>query len=129
MTISCLLFAMPVNSQQITTPDFGEKPKKASVFAMPKTVFGVMSGVALGVPVNISKSMVKFTFDMQDSISQNFSFSDEPDFYAKSMSTVLAIPYGVLGGIAYGTIKGVENGIIKGSASPFSKESFSLTEE
>ena len=126
-----LLFNLtaPVLGQQLTTPKFEAPQKKAGLLAAPKSVFGAISGVAVGVPVNISKSMCRFTFEMQDSISQNFSFADEPDFYARSMSALLAIPYGVLGGIAYGTIKGVENGLIKGSEKPFSKESFSMDED
>lgn len=131
--ITCLLslnLVLPVAAQQLTMPNIQETPApKQGLAAGPKSILGAVSGVAVGVPVNISKSMVKFTIQMQDSISQNFSFADEPDFYAKSIGAILAVPYGVLGGIAYGTIKGFENGIIKGSEKPFSKASFSMKEE
>ena len=94
--------------------------------ALPKAVGGAVMGVAIGVPVCITKSVKKMTLDMQDSISQNFSFADENDMYAKTMAAFLAVPYGLVGGSIYGTIKGVEKGLITGSEKPFSRESFSL---
>ncbi|MEZ4490953.1 MAG: hypothetical protein R3F51_25520 [Cyanobacteriota/Melainabacteria group bacterium] len=100
--------------------------KKDRLTALPKAVGGALAGVTVGVPVNIGKSVKRMTFDMHDSISQNFSFSDEADIYSKCMAGLLAVPYGLVGGCIYGTIKGVEKGVIQGSEKPFSKESFSL---
>lgn len=94
--------------------------------ALPRAVGGALMGVTVGVPVAITKSVKKMTVDMHDSISQNFSFSDESDIYTKTMAAFLAVPYGLVSGSIYGTIKGVEKGITVGSEKPFSRESFSL---
>lgn len=102
--------------------------QKPSLLAGPKAIAGAVTGVAIGVPVNITKSTKRFTLGMHDSISQNFSFADESDIYTKTMATILAVPYGLVSGITYGTIKGFESGILKGAEQPFSKESFSLKE-
>ncbi|HMO23647.1 MAG TPA: hypothetical protein PKD05_19230 [Candidatus Melainabacteria bacterium] len=100
--------------------------KKDRLTALPKAVGGAIAGVTVGVPVNIGKSVKRMTFDMHDSISQNFSFSDEADMYSKVVAGILAVPYGLVGGCIYGTVKGLEKGVIQGSEKPFSKESFSL---
>lgn len=103
-----------------------DEKKTDRLTALPKAVGGALAGVTVGVPVNIGKSVKRMTFDMHDSISQNFSFSDEADVYSKVVAGILAVPYGLVGGCIYGTVKGLEKGVIQGSEKPFSKESFSL---
>ena len=119
--------AAPASCQSLTQTDFSRpSSKKTGLLTVPKAVAGVATGVMLGVPVNISKSTKRFTGLMYDSISANFSFSAEPDLYARTTASVLAVPFGLMSGLVFGTIKGVENGVLLGGEKPFSKESFSM---
>lgn len=107
------------------------KDKKVTYFeravAMPRAAAGAIAGITVGVPVRIGHDIKEQTITMQRVVDSDMS-GGESDLTSKVMSTMVAVPYGLVSGMIMGTIKGVEKGVSAGVSRPFSRESFSLEE-
>jgi hypothetical protein len=116
------------NNQSDASPKGGVTGKLAGMTSFPKSAAGVVCGVAVGVPVQMGKSMTFHSKRMQAQVSDDISGDKKPDLTAKIMSNALAIPYGVTSGFILGIIRGTERGVECGHRKPFSKESMSISD-
>lgn len=100
----------------------------SKITTAPKVAAGVICGVTVGVPVNIARSITVESRRMQKQMCADMS-DEKPSLGIRTLSSSVAIPYGIISGIVKGSVQGVERGFQCGRQKPFSKESMSLGDE
>lgn len=96
-------------------------PKATSMFL---GISGALVGVTLGVPVNISKSMVGESKRMCKILLDDFG--GEKSLANMIFVGSLGLPYGITSGVILGTIHGTQRGLSEGYKQPFSLNSLSI---
>lgn len=90
------------------------------------SILGVMTGLTIGVPISIVRSIGVETKRMKAQVSDDTAGGDRPDAFAHLAGTAMGVIYGLPSGIIKGSIQGAERGITHGAEKPFSVESLSL---
>lgn len=90
------------------------------------SILGVMTGLTVGVPISIVRSIGVETKRMKAQVSDDTAGGDHPDAFAHLAGATMGVLYGLPSGIIKGSIQGVERGIAHGAEKPFSAESLSL---
>ncbi len=90
------------------------------------SILGVMTGLTVGVPISIVRSIGVETKRMKAQVSDDTAGGDHPDAFAHLAGTTMGLIYGVPSGIIKGSIQGAERGITRGADKPFSADSLSL---
>ena len=87
---------------------------------------GVFTGLTVGVPIKISRTITSESRRMTATLIDDFGGNGT--IMEKLLAASFGIPYGIASGTVLGSIRGVQRAIKFGYERPFSRESFSLIE-
>lgn len=109
-------------------PSLAEDDSKVScACAFPFKVTGAALGTAWGVPLGLTKGGVEGGMKTTKYVAGKLGNEECP--LRLAASSVIAGPFGVVGGAAYGSVFGVIHGAKTGYSKPFSADSFRLKED
>jgi hypothetical protein len=108
-------------------PSIADDSVVENVCAFPFKVTGAALSTVWGVPLGMTKGGVEGSIKTTKYVAGKMGNEESPIRLAAS--SVIAGPFGVVGGAAYGTVTGVIHGAKTGYNHPFSMESFRFKED
>jgi hypothetical protein len=87
---------------------------------------GVVTGLTVGVPIKISRTIASESRRMTGTLIDDFG--GKGTMMEKLLAASFGIPYGIASGTVLGSIRGAQHAMKFGYERPFSRESFSLIE-
>lgn len=133
VSLTMTLIALPVRAEKADPPPIfmtsapaEPAPEKSGVAAVPLGSAGVLAGLAVGVPIKISRTISSESKRMMGTLIDDFG--GKGTMMEKSLAATFGIPYGIASGTVLGSIRGVQRAIKYGYEKPFSAESFGLVE-
>lgn len=123
-----LLFLLPLISCQAAPAQEAASPESPPKLAKKgaSSILGVMTGLTVGVPISVVRSIGVETKRMKAQVSDDTAGADRPDLFAHLAGSTMGLLYGIPSGFIKGSIQGAERGITLGAEKPFSADSLSL---
>jgi len=128
-----MMAAFPAQAQKSDPPPIfmssapaEHTPARSGFAAVALGSAGVFTGLTVGVPIKISRTITSESRRMTGTLLDDFG--GQRKMMERLLAASFGVPYGIASGTVLGSIRGVQQAVKFGYERPFSRESFSLIE-